>query len=338
MKRIWVPIVMVVLATLACSLPGGGKATPVQQPEVTHPASQEEATAVPTREAGEEAPPPEVAENALEGLDSYRARTTLEWIPVDGTPQSVTWLEEHTREPLARRIVVESSEGIMELVQIGDVGWICAGGTCMQATQSQEAPADMGVPAWDPADFTSADYTYKGEETVNGIRARHYVLKLDAAEIAALAQGSISDVQSEVWIAAESGLPEFAVRYQMSWKETRDGTEGAARFSYEVSDVNAPITIKPPENAVSFPEDVPPYPTAADLMLMEGLISFSTTDDVTTVADFYSKELPARGWTKGEDMTLEGMVNQSWTKDGRTLHLMISAADDGKTSVMITLE
>jgi hypothetical protein len=76
---------MLILATLACSLPGGGKATPVQQ----------EATAIPTESSGE-APAPEVAPDALAGLDSYRARITSQWTPTGGTPQGMTLVEEYT--------------------------------------------------------------------------------------------------------------------------------------------------------------------------------------------------------------------------------------------------
>jgi len=337
-KKIWIPLVMLVLAALACSLPGGGNATPVQQ-EATQAPSQRETTAVPTEASGE-APAPEVAPNALSNLDSYRARITSQWMPTGGTPQGMTMVEEYTRDPAAHRIVIEGTEGTVEIVQIGDTGWFCTDGQCVQSAQEEEdILAEMGAATFDPADFTSdADYTYKGEETVNGIRSRHYTLNLSAAEIAAIAQGSVTDVQADVWIAAQSGLPEFVVRYQMSWKETRDSVEGTTEFSFEVYDINKPITIEPPEGAASLPEDVPAYPGASELMVMEGFVSFSTTDDVATVADFYSTGLSAQGWTNAEDTSLEGMVNQTWKKGERTLTLMISAGEGGKTSVLITLE
>ncbi len=332
---------MLVLAALACSLPGGGgNATPAPQTEPTQASSAEQPTAVPTPESGGEVPAPQVAEDALAGLDSYRARMISQWTPTGGTPEGMTLVEEYTRDPAAHRIMLEGTEGTVEIVQIGDTGWFCTNGQCVQSAQEgEDILADMGVATFDPADFTSGtDYTYKGEETVNGIRARCYDLNLSAAEIAALAQGSVTDVQANACIAAQSGLPEFVVRYQMSWKETRDSTEGATEFSFEVYDVNQPFTIEPPEGAAGLPEDVPAYPGASELMMMEGFISFSTTDDVATVADFYDSELSAQGWTKAEDASLEGMVNQTWTKDDRTLNLMISAGEEGKTSVLITLE
>lgn len=339
MKKIWIPLVMLVLAALACSLPGGGNATPVQPAEATQ-APLSEATAVPTTESAGEAPALEVGEDALAGLDSYRARITSQWTPTSGTPKVTTLVEEYTRDPAAHRIMMEGTEGTVEIVQIGDTGWFCTDGQCVQSAQEEEdILADMGAATFDPVDFTkSADYTYKGEETVNGIRARHYTLNLSAAEIAAMAQGSVTDVQADVWVAAQSGLPEFVVRYRMGWKETRDGVEGTTEFLFEVYDVNEPITIEPPEGAASLPEDVPAYPGASELMVMEGFVSFSTSDDVATVAEFYGTGLAAQGWTKSEDAALEGMVNQTWTKDGRTLNLMISAGDEGKTSVLIALE
>lgn len=341
MKKIWIPVTVLVLAALACSLPGGGgNATPTRETEVTQAPSVEQPTAAPTPESGGEVPAPQVAEDALAGLDSYRARMISQWTPAGGTPEGTTLLEEYTRDPAAHRVVIEGPEGTVEIVQIGDTGWFCTNGECMQSAQDEEdILSDMGATTFDPADFTSGtDYTYKGEETVNGIRARCYALDLSAAEIAAMAQGSVTDVQANACIAAQSGLPEFVVRYQMGWKETRDDTEGTTEFSFEVYDVNRPFTIEPPEGAAGLPEDVPAYPGASELMMMEGFISFSTTDDVATVADFYGTGLPTQGWTKEEDTTLEGMVSQTWTKDDRTLNLMISAGEGGKISVLIILE
>ncbi len=342
MRRLLIPLVVLVLAGLACSPLGGGRVTPAQPVEATQ-AQPSEATAAPTPESGGEAEAPaleRVGKDALSALDSYRSRITTQWTPSGGTPEGTTMVEEYTRDPAAHRIIVEGPEGTVEVVQIGDTGWFCTSGQCVQSAQDEEDMlADMGAATFDPADFTTAsDYTYVGQETVNGIRSRHYSLHLSAAEIAALAQGSVTDVQADVWIADQSGLPEFVVRYQMSWKETRDSVEGTVEFSFEVYDVNEPFTIEPPEGAVGLPEDVPAYPGASDLMVMEGFISFSTTDDVTTVGDFYESELDAQGWTKAEDSSLEGMVNQQWTKDGRKLTLMISAGDEGKTSVVIMLE
>jgi hypothetical protein len=235
---------------------------------------------------------------------------------------------------------VQGTQGTVEIVQIGDTAWFCSNGQCAQTTQSEEnLLSGMGAAAFDPADFTSdSNYTYVGEETVNGVHTRHYTLDLNAAQVALLAQGSVSDVHTDVWVADQSGLPEFVVRYQMGWTETRADVEGTVEYSTEVYDVNVPFTIEPPEGAASLPEDVPMYPGATDLMIMEGFASFSVTDNVTTVADFYRTGLAGQGWTSTSDATLEGSVSQTWTKDDRTLTLMIGPGEGGGSSVVITLQ
>jgi hypothetical protein len=339
MRKLWIPLVVLVLAALACSLPGGGNPTPAQQAEATQaPSSDEEATAVsPTSESGDEAA--QIDSAALSNLSSYRVRWSMQWTPEGGTAESTVILQEHTREPQAYRITMEGGQGSIEMVQIEGTTWTCFGGSCAQTQASEDDIASQfDAQVLDPSDLTSdSDMDYVGQETVNGISTRHYTLNLNAAGVALLGQGEVTDVNSAVWIADDASLPAFVVRYTMTWQETRDGQAGANEISYEVYDVNAPFTIEPPENAASMPEDIPAYPDAATLMVMEGLVSFSTSDDVATVADFYRAELPNLGWTGQSDDVQAALVMQTWVKDAQTMTLMITEGEEG-TSVMITLE
>jgi hypothetical protein len=69
------------------------------------------------------------------------------------------------------------------------------------------------------------------------------------------------------------------------------------------------------------------------------MISFSASDDVATVADFYRTELAALGWAKESDEEMGGFIQQAWNKDGRTLSLMLSPAGNGSgTDVIISME
>ena len=335
-QRIWAIVAVMVLASLACSLGGlgGGTGEPTQPPV-------EESTEESTEEAPTEAPPPEVASDALAGLDSYRLRITWRWTPQGGEPEAFLFEQEETRDPPAQRFVMSDPEGgdQMEWVQIGDTTWSCFGGSCVQSQENpEEAASGFGEPmAFEPEEFIGSDYRYAGKETVNGISARHYVISLSPAQIAAFAQGEVSDVQAEAWIADEADLPSFVIRYVLRWTGTREGNAGEGEFVYEIYDVNTPITIEPPEGATTgLPEDLPAYPNAQDLMSMQGMITFSTPDELETVAEFYQAQLPAMGWTMESQNDMGGMVMQSWTKDGRSLELMISPGEGG-TSVMLTL-
>lgn len=333
-SRIWIAIAVLIVAALAC----GGPSEPEEEVPAQPPTEEE---APPTEEESPEVPSIELDEDAMAGLNSYRGRMVSEWTPDGGTPEIFVMEQEATRDPAAQRMSMESDEGeIIEFVQIGDTSWACFDGECMQTQQSGEELAETfgEFMLFDPAGIISdSDFDDAGRETVNDIRARHYILRPDVADAAVFGLADVTDVQAEAWIADEAGLPAFVVRYEMSWTGKQEDQTGTFEYSYEVYDVNAPITVEPPEGAAGFPEDVPEYTNAADLFIMEGMISFSTPDDVATVADFYRAGLPAEGWTVESDDDLTGMIMQSWRKGERSLNLMISSGEEG-TSVVISIE
>lgn len=360
-NRLWIPLALLLLASLACSLGGAAEkarqageevateaasvATEVGEEVATQaPAEEEQASEeAPTEESASEEAPAEVDEDALEGLDSYRAHISMQWTPESGTPESMVMEQEHTRDPAAQRFIMDAGEEeTFEWVQIEDQSWYCFGDKCTQSqADADEVVTDFGAGvSFEPSDIVEdTDFRSAGQETVDGIRTQHYILELSKAEAAMLAEGEVFDVEGEAWIADEPDLPTFVVRFVMTWKETREDRTGSAELSYKVYDVNAPITIEPPKAAEGsgLPEDVPAYPNASEMVSMAGMITFTTSDDVTTVADFYREEMPAQGWKKDSDENLGEMVNQTWKKDERTLTLMVSP-DDGGSGVVINIE
>jgi hypothetical protein len=339
-RYVWIIGALLLLVSLACSLGGiGGGAT-----EPPAEGTTEEATEAPeVTEAATEAPTseePEITSNALANLDSYRLRITWQWTPEGGEAEVFVVDQEETRDPPAKRYVISQGEEAMEWVQIGDTAWACFGGTCIQTQEDPEKLASefgQGLDV-DPAMYFEEEKEYVGKETINGINTRHYVLHLSPMTARAFSEGEITELKSEAWVADEPGLPTFLVRFVIEWKGVQNGQPGEGKYIYEVYDVNQPITIEPPEGApTGLPEDVPAYPNAQDMAIMAGMITFSTPDEVPTVAEFYKNQMPAEGWTLTEESDLGGMITQTWIKDGRTLNLMISAGDEG-TGVMILLE
>lgn len=329
--KIWIAITLLVLASMACSL--GGKVESVSEAE----------TAIPTEigDVGDETSSEEIDAKDLSGLESYRMRTVAQWTPGGDAPQEGYSMEmEYTKNPPASRMVMENEGGKIEWVQIEDASWLCQAGTCTQyAGSAEDVASTFGAFSLDPTSLTAdSDSEYVGRETVNGINARHYTLKLNALQVAAMAQGDVTDIHSDAWIADEADRPSFVTRYTLTWKETRGEQKGTYEYTYDVYDVNTPITIEPPEGATGFPEDVPAYSNTKDLFITEGMITFSTSDDVATVTDFYRSELAAKGWTKTSDEEMAGLIQQVWNKDEQTLSLMLSPAEDGGTSVIISIE
>ncbi|MBC7226470.1 MAG: hypothetical protein H5T61_04475 [Thermoflexales bacterium] len=344
---LWGAIALLVLAAIACSL-GGKTATPPPAATGTPP-SGGQATPLPpspTEEpATEEAPPLEIAPNALENLNSYRARLVMRQTVEGGATETLTMEQEETREPAARRIVLTAeggdNPGTLELVQIGDTSWMCSPDSgCIQTQQSAEEATQFGEGIlFKPEDFASSDYRYVGRDTVNGVRSRHYTLELTPEMLEGIVSGTVTATNADIWVADEAGMPAYVTRLTVSWEGTQeDGKKIQGDWTYEVYDVNKPITIQPPEGATGAPEDIPIYPGATDQTIMGTLIMFSSADPVEDVAEFYRNEMPGQGWTAGEESTLGNVVMQEWTKGDRKASLMISPKDEGGCTVMISIE
>lgn len=346
MKRWMLLLVAALLVfSLACSVLGGGEETaePGTSGEVGEgtPISQE--TEEPVADDDDDAAPPVMDENALEGLDSYRSTSHVLMEADDGTVEEITIEQDAIRDPFAQRMVMrsEGEEGpaSIEVIQIGDTQWMNFGEGDWMQTQVDETESLLDDGLFSVDEFTSSaedqDYEYLGKEQVNGVRTRHYRLNLDTLEMSALTGGSdVNEVSAEIWVAAESDLPEFTVRFVMEFQgEMEEGKPGTMTFTQEVYDINVEFTIEPPEGAseTGLPDDVPMYPDATEVTSFAGFVNFHTADDVDTVTAFYDDELQSAGWAKGGSEFFP-----TWEKDERTLQLTITAGDDGGCDVMIT--
>ncbi|TET50414.1 MAG: hypothetical protein E3J64_08240 [Anaerolineales bacterium] len=272
----------------------------------------------------------------LTGLDSYRIRYSWVWTPDDGEPEAMTSFEEYTRAPEAHRLGFESEGEMYEFVQIEGQAWTCFAGMCAFTQDPDPDELEGFATDLDDLGLDESDLDYVGRETINGIRTRHYEVDLNLASLLLFAQGDIDDAEAEVWIADESGMPSFVVKYESSWREDREEDAGTFEIAYEVYDINASFTIEPPEGATGWPEDIPAYPNATDVLLMESLVSFSTSDDLATVIDYYEAGLVDAGWTMQDETDMGAAVMQSWSKGGQTLSLTASE-DEGTTGVVFAI-
>ncbi len=348
MKRIiWLPITLLVLSSLACGLFGrageiidAGRDAATAVAEVGQGLPEEEAVDSPDDGALE----PELDPDAMDRLQTYRMRMTTEWVPEEGEPDRFTMERAQTREPRAQRVVWSDINEIdvMEFVQIGDQAWSCSAGRCSEMSGD---PDDFATDFDDPGlvgfGFGSDDIydSLLGRETINGIQTRRYVLSLSPLEAGFLAEGEVSDLRGEAWIADDPDLPAFTVQFEMSWTEQRQERMGRAAVVYEVYDVNVPFTIEPPEGVdrIGLPEDVPLYPDARQEFSTEGMVALETPDNPADVAEFYRDEMAAEGWSLEADDDMGELVQQRWVKGPNTVTVMIAAEGDG-TRIMISFE
>jgi len=269
--------------------------------------------------------------DGLEQLDSYRATISYVMKKGDGTEESFSLEQAATRDPAAQHLTMSSADGDVEYIQIEDQMWIRFGEEWMQGS-ADTADMDDGFGSmlsssddW-ISDVDEGDYEYLGKETVNGIKTKHYRVEYSEGWMGLLdeadADGDIDSGVADVWIANESDLPEFIVRYRVELEGMLDGEEGSVTLAQDVTEINEDVTIEAPEGVAmgGLPEGVPVYPGATDVTSFGGMNTFTVPDDVETVSEFYTDALEDAGWEKGDDgFEMENMVSSTWSKDGEDI-------------------
>jgi hypothetical protein len=109
----------------------------------------------------------------------------------------------------------------------------------------------------------------------------------------------------------------------------------------DVTDVNQPITIEVPKEAVEAgqpPEGIPIPENAEEVSNAFGIVSYNSASTVQEIHDYYKAEMPKNGWTESKDEQFGEMYSMEYTKDGSTASIMISTdSSSGKTSVFISV-
>ena len=359
MKRQWIVIwIAVLFVSLGCAL---FSPRPIEEPRVAGTVVEEEKATEASKDApvtGEDAPvadkdaqttgedtPFTLDPNALDGLDSYRMSMTWTIASEEGSAEEVAVLLEATRDPAAQRYVMQFGDESMEFIRIEQTQWMRFGDQWMQSTSSDDDDLDeFGDFFIDPEDmFARTDkdaFKDMGTETVNGMKTRRYQLKDPAWDVDwGFGATDIKEMTVDMWIVEEKDLPKFAARYEMAITGTfEEEGEGTLSLIWNIYDVNAPITIDPPEDVAGLPAGLELCPDAFDVMTMGGMSFFTCPGTFEDTVTFYSDMLKDGGWQTGdESFRTEDMLMGSWTKGGATLNVTITVDDDG-TNVMLVLD
>jgi hypothetical protein len=172
------------------------------------------------------------------------------------------------------------------------------------------------------------------------MNTRHYQLKDTALDMALWFKAAdVEDATVDVWMVDENDLPKFAVRYEMAVTGTfEEEGKGTLTLSWNIYNVNEEITIEPPADVATLPEGIELCPDASDVMVMGSMSIFTCPGTVADTATFYTEMLENDGWEAGDVTNMEEMLTGTWTKDGQSLSLTITADDEsGGASVMVTL-
>jgi hypothetical protein len=366
MKKLLPVVVVIMIAALVLAACGAGAAPsggaqsaatePSNQPAENKPAAQPTQPPAEKPAAAEPTDEPETLELAnvtagLAELNSYKASFSMTFEgQEDGQSKTSTlaFTEEFVKDPAAKRTVItgfgamlggssdnsNSSEGGIESIEVGGKQYSKMGDICTQITAESGPQANTMM---DPNSIIGGVRGAQrvGNETVNGVPTVHYKLDVSGLETLGYLNGD-----GDVWVADPGN---YVVKY--TFKATgsdkffgSSNTEGTIKWDYEVSDVNQPIDIQAPADCGGAAEDIPMMADAQDQAAMGDMSTYSTPSTFADVVAFYEKEMTATGWTEQEGgMSADGLSMKNYTKDGRTVQVMITAdSSGGKTTVMIT--
>lgn len=286
--------------------------------------------------------------DGLSALDSYKSAFAMSF---DGTQDSqpkkwsLTIAEEYVKDPPAKHTImtgegtdVADKTGGFESIEAGGKAYAIIGTTCVSYdAKDAPKPTTTLTPASLIGDIRSSQLL--GTETVNGVATLHYAVDLSNYATSA----SLTNATSEVWVAQPGN---YVVKYifegtgqDVVFGQTAK-TTGTMRWTYDLTNINQPLTIKPPDNCGGA-EDIPLMADAQDKSSFGGMTTYSSPSKLEDVVAFYQKEMIANGWQAQEGGTsVPGtMATLDFTKDKRTVQILITFDQDKQTTtVLITVQ
>jgi hypothetical protein len=144
--------------------------------------------------------------------------------------------------------------------------------------------------------------SFAGEESVDGIAARHYTFDAASLELPEGVQAS-----GEAWIASQGG---YLVKYSLQVSGSADyfgeGIEGTQRYEYLLSEVEAHPQVVYPPGCEPVLTEVPAMPDASQVTRLPGTLDFATHASQEQVLTFYADYLEPDGWELASEERLEG--------------------------------
>jgi len=323
-------------------------------PEKPSPTPESPPPPTPTPEPAEEDLSVSALKEGLVDLDSYRIemQMTVEGKDENGEPFRGTWemLEETTRDPEAQRVTVSSTgsdagetgaEGSFEMINVADMSYMITESApgernCISFSSDEEDLLEMTFLRPDSLGGIEGA-KYRGRETVNGIRTKHYTWSEKTAALFGFADG-----KGEAWVAVDGG---YVVKYRM--EASGKGTflldqlvEGKMTIEYNLTEVDSGLVIEVPDECEGGASDIPVMADAQDKASFGAMMTYTTPSAMKDVVAFYEAGMSENGWKEAEQgMQMEGMSILNYTKEDRSAQLMITYDEDSKlTTVMITTE
>ncbi len=302
--------------------------------------------------------------DSMADYTSYRSRMI---ITVEGTQdgkaikQSIEMIMEVTTDPPAQHMSMSGDmlgdqagvEGI-EMYLVEDAVYLQMGGKWMSVPAGAETPIDEDM--FSPESFIreSCGWERQPDTEVLGVPVHHWAADRAGVEDCATEKmlenmGEIRAFNADVYGAIDGG---YMVQMDIYYEGDRIGLglmgvgdkpleEANLAIHFQYTDVNAPFTIRVPEEAWagdSLPDDIPKPPEAGNVTGALGLTMIETRLSGQQVYDYYLAQMPANGWTQDSAEQSGDTYRLEFSKDRRSASFMISGDEETSvTSVLITI-
>ncbi|MBE9478623.1 MAG: hypothetical protein IMY80_01550 [Chloroflexi bacterium] len=206
--------------------------------------------------------PPTLLPDALNGLSSYRLKVSVDWtraVPLEyhGNWQGYTLQQVTTRQPDARHVYPLTEYGLEGWwVEASGSIWNCDDSKSEVCTKHDTAGYPLNHPLVAGIETILLDaprgaFHYVGEEDIASVATQHFSIEYtplaEAAHWDKEHLDTIKNVQGDIWIANQAGMPFFVVQAIVHWEGFMDEADGEGVYEYIVSDLNADITIPLPQ-------------------------------------------------------------------------------------------
>lgn len=289
-------------------------------------------------------------------LTSYRMTMAIEMVEEssDGTTKTTTITTESTSvtNPPANSVNMTIEGDIPELAGMGSILFVQIEDTIYSVLPGMGcvsgAAGEQGFenPFSDLADTSTFLDGVTGatrvlpNETINGVETIHYTFEQSSLP----SDSGLQSVGGDLYVAVEGG---YMVRLILDGSgqlsaltDSPEGGTGTLHLQMDLSDVNQPLTVEPPEGCDATDSAYPMLDGATNLISMAGFTSYQVSGvSVADAAAFYQTEMVAAGYTADEDSTFitDTSAILSFAKDGKNVTVTISEdAASGGLNVLIT--
>jgi hypothetical protein len=364
-RNLWIALSLLVSAALACSLftpakkvtlsfPTGVPAiTPISSlaaPTITV-APPGEATAISGTGNTNNATSNEITlTQGLDALTSYQATFGVTVTAKDANGKDINGsaqvIQETVNADKSKHSAItyngimgagSTQSGAMDIYQVANTTYMVTSNNSAQAVCSMFPAGSSPLKGLlvDPNDVFGKIQNARLVEKdvmVNDVQSDHY-----AFDETNLTGSRFTKANGDVWVAQDS-------QYVVKLTGTAVGgnlfliTDPNANYTYNytIDQAGKIAKITVPAECGGLPADIPMPPNATMEAGFAGAFSLKSSDTPANVADFFRTELPTQGWKAGDETTSGDTITMQFSKDARSVEIVIAKDASGSTIVVTT--